>query len=116
MTLPKNPAVAAKEARFGEAIEGIKSGLYKSGYHAARELKLPCTVLYSRLNGTRPRNKAHEDQQLLTHAEEKELLAWITLMLRAILWCCKWPNISVSVESVPGPYCSTDTTASFSSL
>ena len=40
------------------------------------------TVLDARLRGTQPHNKAHENQQLLTHAEERELAEWITRLTR----------------------------------
>jgi len=82
MTRPKNPDAALKEARIQGAIKGIKSGLYNSAYHAAQVLGITSSVLYARLNGTLPRNKAHQEQQILTHAEEKELLAWITQLTR----------------------------------
>ena len=35
-----------------------------------------------RWRGTQPHNKAHEDQQLLTHPEERELVEWITRLTR----------------------------------
>jgi len=38
--------------------------------------------LYIRLNGTVPRNKAHEDQQNLTYAKVQELAQWISQMTR----------------------------------
>jgi hypothetical protein len=82
MTRRKNPDAAVKEAKIQAAIKGIESGLYQSAYHAHKELNITCSVLYARLNGTMARNKAHEDQQNLTHAEEKELLAWITQLTR----------------------------------
>ena len=78
MTRPKDPDAALKESKIQAAIEGIKSGLYNSAYHVSQELKITCSVLYTRLNGTHLRNKAHEEQQILMHGEGKELLAWIT--------------------------------------
>src|SRR5579859_5552487 len=38
------------------------------------------STLYTRLNGTQPRNKAHEDQQHLLNAEERALAQWIRQM------------------------------------
>jgi len=38
--------------------------------------------LYDRLNGKLRRNRAHESEQILSHAEEKELVQWITRLTR----------------------------------
>jgi hypothetical protein len=38
--------------------------------------------LDSRSGGTQPRNEAHKDQQLLTYAEERELVEWIARLTR----------------------------------
>ena len=40
------------------------------------------STIYQRLNGIQPRNQAHEDQQIFTYAEEKELAEWISYMRR----------------------------------
>jgi hypothetical protein len=85
MTRPKNRPETREskgdEARLQEAIEGIKSGRFKSPYHALKEMPdVKRSTLYTRLNGTQPRNKAHEDQQHLSNAEERELAQWIRQM------------------------------------
>ena len=82
MTRRKNPNTVLREAKIQQTLEGIESGLYSSARHAEKETGLPHTILSTRLRGTRPRNKAHEDQQLFTHSEEKELVEWITRLTR----------------------------------
>src|SRR5438046_2850948 len=46
---------------------------------AALALNVHHSTLYDRLDGKPPRNKAHETE-LLSHAEEKELVRWITCL------------------------------------
>ena len=83
MTRAKKPETEAKEVRLQEALEGIESGRFKSVYHARQEMPdVPKTTLYERLHGCVPRNKAHEDQEILTCAEEQELAGWISQMTR----------------------------------
>jgi hypothetical protein len=45
---------------------------------AAHNFNVPHRALYNRLDGKPPRNQAHEAEQLLSQAEEKELVRWIT--------------------------------------
>src|SRR5271169_5832223 len=62
MTRPKNPDTAENEAKLQEAAFDVRR-----------------STLYDRVKyGKKPRNQAHEDDQNLTHAEEKELVRWIT--------------------------------------
>jgi hypothetical protein len=63
-----------REEKIQQALAGIRSGLYRSARHADKETGLFHTVLSARLRGTRSRNQAHEDQQLFTHAEARELV------------------------------------------
>ena len=74
MTRATKAETTAKEARLQEALEGIESGQFKSAYHAHKEMPdVSQATLYTRVKGRVPRNKAHEDQQNLTRAEEQEL-------------------------------------------
>ena len=82
MTRRKNPDSALREEKIQETLKEIRSGLYTSARHAERETGVSRTVLNARLSETQPRNKAHEDQQLFTHAEERELVEWITRLTR----------------------------------
>jgi hypothetical protein len=50
----------------------------KNGHTAAKTLDVSGTTLYERLRGRPPRHKAYEKQHLLSQAEERELLWWIT--------------------------------------
>ena len=83
MTRAKKPEATAKGLKIQEALEGIQSGRFKSAYHALREMPdIRRSTLYTRMKGTLPREKAHEDQQNLSNAEEGELVQWISQMTR----------------------------------
>ena len=78
MTLAKNPLLIEKEARLQEAIT---AGLNKKHtcHSSALVFNVPRRTLYDRVNRNKtPRNKAHEQNQRLSHAEENELVRWIT--------------------------------------
>ena len=78
MTHPKSHGAAEKEALLQEAITAVKNGQYTC-HTAAKEFGVPRRTLYDCVNsGKKPRNLAHERDQNLTHAEEKELVRWIT--------------------------------------
>lgn len=77
MTRPSKPQAAEKEARMQEALAAVRSGKHNAN-SAASAFKVFRQTLYDRLNGKLPRNQAHEGEQILSHAEEKELVRWIT--------------------------------------
>ena len=80
MTRPKDQAAAEKEAWLQEAITAVKSKQHTC-CSAAKGFNIPPRTLYDRVNGgKKPRNQAHERDQNLIHAEEKELVRWITLL------------------------------------
>jgi helix-turn-helix, Psq domain len=79
MTRPTNPALVEKEARLQEAVAAVLSGKH-TGHSAAIAFDVPRQTLYDRLKGKPPRNQAHEADQLFSHAEEKELVRWITCL------------------------------------
>ncbi len=60
------------------ALKDYKAGHFKSYRATARAWNVPKTTLIERAKGRKPRNQAHEDEQILTAAEEKELAQWIT--------------------------------------
>ena len=63
-----------QEARMQEAIAAVKNGKYMA-YTAACVFNVSKRILYSHVNtNVQPRNLAHEHDQNLTHAEEKELV------------------------------------------
>jgi len=77
MTHPVNQLAVENEARIQEAIAAVKRGKYTT-YTAALAFNVPKCTLYDRINkNMQPRNRAHEHDQNLTHAEEKELVRWI---------------------------------------
>ena len=81
MTRRKNPHKAEKEARLQEALVAVVSWTHMC-HTAAAEFNVPRRTLYDRFNGKPPREKAHEGEQILSHAEEKELVRWITRLTR----------------------------------
>ena len=83
MTRPKNPAAIEKEARLQEAITAVLKKKHTCN-SAANAFNVPRRTLYHRVKeNMQSRNKAHEDKQLLSHAEEKELVRWITRLTTA---------------------------------
>jgi DDE superfamily endonuclease/Tc5 transposase DNA-binding domain len=78
MTRPKNKADGVNEARLQKAIAEVLDGKHTC-YSAHIAFDVPCSTLYDRVKyGKKARNQAHEDAQNLTHAEEAELVRWIT--------------------------------------
>ena len=74
MTRPKDPNAAEKEARLQEAITAVLNEEHTC-HSAAIAFNVPRRTLYGRINNNRkPRNQAHERDQNLTQAEEKELV------------------------------------------
>src|SRR5579859_202087 len=69
---------AEYESQIQAAIDAFSSQQLPSLRAVAAAFKIPRTTLITRLNGREPRNKSHEYDQLLTHAEEKELVRHIT--------------------------------------
>ena len=74
---PTNSTSVDKEATLQQAIAAFRNK-EKSVADAIAEFNVPRRTFFDRLNGKPPRNKAHENHQLLTLAEEKELVRWIT--------------------------------------
>src|SRR5271170_6891724 len=80
MTHPKNKAAAENEVKLQEAIAAVRTGKYTC-HKAAIVFNVRRSTLYDRVKyGKKPRNQAHEDDQNLTHVEEKELVRWITCL------------------------------------
>ena len=78
MTRAKDPLAAKKEARLQEAIAAVQNGEHTC-HSGAIAFGVPRSTLYERVNGGKqPRNLAHESEQILSHAEERELVRWIT--------------------------------------
>ena len=65
--------MAEKEPKLQAAITSVKDGK-KTAAAAIRDFNIPRKTFYRRVAGIPPRNKAHENDQHLTHAEEKELV------------------------------------------
>ena len=79
MTCPKNPKTAENEVRLQEALRAVHSGQYTC-YTASQTFNVPRQTLYDSMKGKLPRAISQEQQQVLSHAEEKELVRWITCL------------------------------------
>jgi hypothetical protein len=77
MTRPKNREAIAKEARLQEALASVQNH-HHSCHTASIAFNVPRQTLYDRYNGKAPRKQAQEPLQVLSHAEEKEMVRWIT--------------------------------------
>ena len=77
MTRRKNPEAARKEAKLQEALTAVHREQQKVDA-AVANFGVSCRTLYTCMTGTLPCNQAHEAEQILSHAEEKELVRWIT--------------------------------------
>ncbi|OAF59573.1 hypothetical protein VC83_04036 [Pseudogymnoascus destructans] len=79
MVARKNLGIAERETLIAQAVLDVKSGKYKSAYHAEKVLGLPKSSVTRRVNGgltTFPNSLA---QQNLSGAQEKILLKCTTL-------------------------------------
>ena len=78
MARARDPLAAKKEAQLQKAINAIRKS-QSTCHSAAVAFNVSRTTLYARINGGRkPRNLSHESEQILSHAEERELIRWIT--------------------------------------
>jgi DDE superfamily endonuclease/Tc5 transposase DNA-binding domain len=65
------------------AILAYKAGKYPSIRACASAFHIPYPTLQTRLSGRTSRSHAHEHMQVLSNAEEKTLVRWITHLTRA---------------------------------
>ena len=70
------------ESIIQEAITAFQTRRYPSIRATARAFSIPSSTLHSRMAGSTSRRNAHESKQLLSSAEEKTLLKWITQLTR----------------------------------
>ena len=68
---------ADAEALLQKALDGIANGTYTSAYQAAKQLDVPRSTIYKRLQNHKSRSQARENQQLLSNTEEKALAQWV---------------------------------------
>ena len=78
MPRPLNQKAAESEEKVLKALIGLESGLYKTVYRASKDTGAPESTISRRLNGGKTRADARESQQLLSKAQEKALVGWIT--------------------------------------
>ena len=58
MVRQKSQSAAQIEARVSEAVLGVQSGLYKSSYEAAKQLRVSKDTVTRRVNGGLSRSQA----------------------------------------------------------
>ena len=83
MPLPTQQMRSCSEADIQKAISGYKSGTYSSIRNAALACRVPNATLQLRMSGGTSRSDAHEYRQILSNAEERTLVRWITHFTRA---------------------------------
>ena len=77
MVRRKSLNAAQIDSQVTQAVLGIKSGLYKSAYEAAKVLGLPRNTITRHVNRGLTRSQARQKQQILSSAQENILLKWI---------------------------------------
>ena len=70
------------ESRIQDALLAHKSGKYRSVRAAAIAFSIPPSTLSYRIAGRTSRSQAHESAQILSYAEEKTLVRWLTRLTR----------------------------------
>ena len=75
-----------QEELIQKAIDNIHSGLYRSTKTAAHTHNIPDSTLRKHMAGCNTHENAHKSQQILSNAEEKTLVQWITC-----LTCTRFP-------------------------
>ena len=66
------------EDNIQDAIRGLKNKEFPSIRSAARYFEIPHSTLIERMAGTKSRAESYETRQILSNAEEKTLVRWIT--------------------------------------
>ena len=69
---------AYSESELQDAILAYKSGKFSSIRACAEAFRVPYPTLQTRLSGRTSRSYAHEYMQILSKAEERTLVRWIT--------------------------------------
>ena len=95
MTRPEDVEAADREKRICEALKQYKLRKFSSYRAAARVFNVSHSTLADRAKGIKPRNQAHEDEQILTNEEETELVRWISR-----LTICGYPPKPYSIREM----------------
>src|SRR5271169_3313232 len=78
MTRRRSEKATETDTKVEAALEALSKGLYRTPYASAKALQVDQKTLRRRLAGGKSRVEGKENQQNLTHAEEKALARWIT--------------------------------------
>ena len=76
MPRKRSARTAEIESKVEKAIDALKTKKVKSSYAAAKLVGLNLTTLTHRLNGGHSCSQSHEQDQLLSIAEEDALALW----------------------------------------
>jgi hypothetical protein len=74
MVRRKSQNASQIDNQVAQAVLGVKSGLYKSSYKAAKLLGLYRSTISRRVKGGPSRSQARQEQQKLSGAQENTLL------------------------------------------
>ena len=66
------------EENIQNALQGLKNNEFRSVRAAAHHFEIPPSTLADRMAGAKSRTQAKESYQILSNAEEKTLVRWIT--------------------------------------
>jgi hypothetical protein len=77
MVRQKRKNAAELDTQVTKAVLGVRKGLYKSSYAAAKALGLNPKTVIKCVNGGLSRSQARQQQQKLSCAQENVLLKWI---------------------------------------
>ena len=67
-----------REAIIQEAIKRLDSKEFPSIRSAAAHFEVPFTTLHNRVAGMQSRTESYETRQILSNAEEKTIVRWVT--------------------------------------
>lgn len=76
--MTKSKKKADKDTAYNQcdqqAVDGIRSGIYKSSYDAANQLNVKASTVQYCMKGRKMHLQSHEDDQALTPTKESELV------------------------------------------
>ena len=78
MPRAKSQKATESEEKVLKALAGIRSGLYRNAYHAWQKTGASKATVERRLKGGKTHAEAREEQQILSKAQEKALVSWVT--------------------------------------
>jgi len=112
MTRCRSEKTAETDIKVEAAIKGLANGSYKTPYATATALRLSRATLSCWLAEENSRAEGKENQQNLTHKEEKALAHWLS-QLTATGHSARYPFICEIAEEIRKQCHSSSTTISY---